>query len=83
VNLPESDGHERNAASATDVLAEAEINFLNASVAVWREIDKHTVEGVYVGWVPEQLTRGSDLRVTERLAWERYRDLLAGVARGR
>lgn len=53
---------------------EAERAFLDASVAVWREIDKHiNGEGVYISGVPEQLARDSELRKAERNAWINYR----------
>lgn len=55
----------------------AEREFLAASVAVWREIDKHTDrKGVYVGGFPEQLKHDSELRRVEREAWYRYKRLL-------
>jgi hypothetical protein len=58
--------------SAALTFHEAERAFLDASIAVWTEIDKHTVDGVYVAGVPEQLVRDSELRQAERLAWEAY-----------
>lgn len=51
--------------SATSPKAESE--FLDASIAVWREIDK--------GGPP--LDSSVELRKCERAAWERYRDHLA------
>lgn len=47
----------------------AEREFLAASVAVWREIDRLSVEpGGYRGLAPE-----TDLRQRERAAWDQYR----------
>ncbi len=59
-------------------LHEAERAFLDASIAVWVEIDKHTRhDGTYAeNFVPEQLQRDSELRRVEREAWHRYRDIL-------
>jgi hypothetical protein len=53
--------------------ARAEAEFLAASVAVWREIDKLTDEndGIYPG-----LPQSAELRQRERAAWERYRSFL-------
>lgn len=61
-----------------DDLALAERAFLDASIAVWRSIDKAaaTPEG-YQGLAP-----GIPLRVAEREAWERYRDLLDAAGAG-
>ncbi len=51
----------------------AEREFLAASVAVWREIDRLSDKpGGYKG-----LDASTDLRITERAAWDRYRRLLA------
>ena len=47
-------------------------DFLAASVAVWREIDRLDAEPE--GYHPVRMS--VDLRKTERAAWERYRDLL-------
>ncbi len=45
----------------------AERAFLAASVAVWREIDKHIdSEGHYVAGVPSTLTKDANLRKIER-----------------
>lgn len=59
-------------------LALAERAFLDASIAVWRSIDEATAtpEG-YQGLDP-----GTWLRVVEREAWERYRDLLDAARSG-
>lgn len=55
----------------------AEREFLAASVAVWREIDKHIDdEGHYKRGVPATLTNDAELRRVERKAWNRYRRLL-------
>lgn len=51
----------------------AEQEFLEASVAVWREVDRLEAEGPYPGIPPE-----TDLRQRERVAWERYRRCLDG-----
>lgn len=51
-------------------LAEAE--FLAASIAVWREIDRLDAEPE--GYHPVRMS--AELRLAERAAWERYRDLL-------
>jgi hypothetical protein len=53
-------------------LAEARDDFLAASVAVWREIDRLDA-GPY-GYHPVHMS--VELRKAERAAWERYRDLL-------
>lgn len=50
---------------------DAEREFLAASVAVWREVDRLEAEGPYPGIPPE-----TDLRQRERAAWERYRAVL-------
>ena len=47
-------------------------DFLAASVAVWREIDRLDAEPG--GYHPVRMS--VDLRKAERAAWERYRDLL-------
>jgi hypothetical protein len=65
-----------DAASARATLAQLERGFLDASIAVWTEIDKHTHEGIYAAGVPAQLARDGELRRAERLAWEAYRDAL-------
>lgn len=49
-------------------MRDAEREFLEASVAVWREIDRLTEAGPYKG-----LDASTDLRIRERQAWERYR----------
>jgi hypothetical protein len=50
----------------------AEKAFLDASVAVWREIDRLRAEpGGYRG-----LDQSTDLRRRERAAWEKYRAVL-------
>ena len=51
-------------------LAEAE--FLAASIAVWREIDRLDAEPD--GYHPMRMS--VELRQAERRAWERYRDLI-------
>ena len=52
--------------------AVARDEFLTASVAVWREIDRLDAEPA--GYHPVRMS--VDLRRAERAAWERYRDLL-------
>lgn len=55
----------------------AERKFLAASVAVWREIDKHIDdEGRYKRGVPTTLTTDAELRRVEREAWQQYRRFL-------
>jgi hypothetical protein len=50
----------------------AEREFLAASIAVWREIDRRSAEpGGYRG-----MDEGTTLRIRERAAWEAYRDVL-------
>jgi hypothetical protein len=53
-------------------LAEAQAEFLAASVAVWREIDR--LDSRPEGYHPTAMDL--ELRKRERAAWERYRDLL-------
>jgi hypothetical protein len=53
-------------------LATARDEFLAASIAVWREIDR-LAAGPY-GYHPVHMS--VELRRAERAAWERYRDLL-------
>ncbi len=53
---------------------QAEREFLDASVAVWREVDRLEAAGPYPGIAPT-----TDLRERERAAWERYRCLLDSV----
>lgn len=58
---------------------DAERRFLDASIAVWREVDRLTADGTpYPG-----ISADTDLRVRERAAWEVYRSYLAsdGTAR--
>ena len=50
---------------------QAEQDFLDASIAVWREIDRLMTIGPYPG-----IHMATDLRITEQLAWERYRYFL-------
>jgi len=57
---------------AQDGLGAARDEFLAASVAVWREIDRLDAEPD--GYHPTRMS--VDLRKQERAAWERYRDLL-------
>lgn len=57
----------------TDALAAARTEFLEASVAVWREIDRLDAEPD--GYHPNRMS--VELRQRERAAWNRYRDLLA------
>lgn len=52
----------------------AEAAFLDASVAVWREIDR--LEAEPDGYHPARMS--VELRQQERAAWQRYRDELAG-----
>lgn len=55
----------------------AEREFLAASVAVWREIDKHIdSDGHYKRGVPATLTKDAELRRAEREAWHQYRRFL-------
>ncbi len=50
----------------------AEREFLAASIAVWRQIDQSTAQmGGYRG-----LDASTDLRIAERRAWEKYRQVL-------
>lgn len=49
-------------------MVRVEREFLAASVAVWREVDRLEAEGPYPGIPPE-----TDLRQRERAAWEAYR----------
>jgi hypothetical protein len=59
-----------------DPIAGPRDEFLAASVAVWREIDRLSAEpGGYRG-----LAGGTDLRVRERAAWEAYRAVLDAPA---
>jgi hypothetical protein len=53
-------------------LAAARDEFLAASIAVWREIDRLDTEPE--GYHPVRMSVA--LRQAERAAWERYRDLL-------
>jgi hypothetical protein len=48
-----------------------EQDFLNASIAVWREIDRLMTLGPYPG-----IPMADDLRISEKLAWERYKAVL-------
>ena len=50
---------------------QAERDFLDASIAVWREIDRLTTLGPYPG-----ILMATDLRISEKIAWERYRAFL-------
>ena len=43
-------------------------DFLDASIAVWREIDRLMTIGPYPG-----IPMAADLRLTEKLAWERFK----------
>jgi hypothetical protein len=54
------------------LIAEAREEFLAASVAVWREIDR--LASRPEGYHPTAMD--AELRKRERAAWERYRDLL-------
>lgn len=47
-----------------------EKQFLELSIAVWREIDRLTAGGAEYPGIPQ----GTSLRVMEKQAWERYRD---------
>jgi hypothetical protein len=58
--------------AAAGELAAARDEFLTLSTAVWREIDRLDA-GPY-GYHPVHMS--VDLRLAERAAWERYRDLL-------
>jgi len=59
-----------------DEFEDAERAFLDASVAVWREIDAAMERGPYQGI--EVTERGVELRRIERDAWERYKRAIAG-----
>ena len=59
-------------AEGTPELTAARDEFLAASVAVWREIDR--LDAAPEGYHPVRMS--VELRKTERAAWERYRDLL-------
>jgi len=54
-------------------LEAAEAEFLAASIAVWREIDRLDAEPE--GYHPMRMS--VELRQAERRSWERYRNLLA------
>lgn len=56
-------------------LGDAEMEFLAASVAVWREIDR--LDSRPGGYHPTDMD--IELRKRERAAWVRYRDLLDDV----
>ena len=56
---------------------EAERNFLDASIAVWREIDRLMAIGPYPG-----IPMAADLRISEKLAWERYKPFLDESEKG-
>jgi len=56
--------------------AAAEREFLDASIAVWRELDKASPNGTYVGQPLPIHNMDSELRVRERQAWVKYRDTL-------
>jgi hypothetical protein len=53
----------------------AERDFLDTSIAVWREIDCLMKLGAYPG-----IPMTADLRISEKAAWERYRRFLTGPA---
>lgn len=55
----------------------AERAFLEASIAVWREIDRLDAEPG--GYHPTHMS--VDLRKRERATWERYRDSMKGAPR--
>ena len=59
-----------------DGYTEAFHEFVSASIAVWREIDRLTAEndGTYPG-----LPQSTALRQRERAAWERFRPFLSAV----
>lgn len=57
--------------------ADYERAFLDASVAVWREVDRQVNEdGEYIG-----IAASTELRQCERAAWEDYRDQVLDVGR--
>lgn len=58
-------------------LHEAEIGFLTASIAVWREIDRLSTQPE--GYHPTAMD--IELREAERRAWEKYRSALDGPGR--
>lgn len=53
-------------------LAELEVEFLEASIAVWRSVDLLTSEGASYPGIPTD----DGLRIRERKAWEAYRDAM-------
>ena len=55
-------------------LQQAAVEFLDASVTVWREIDR--LDAGPDGYHPVRMS--VELRQAERTAWEHYRDLLDG-----
>lgn len=56
-------------------MADPEREFLDASIAVWRDIDRLSADpGGYQG-----LDEANALRITERAVWERYRDEVLDV----
>ena len=58
--------------------AEALVDFIDASMAVWREIDRLELRAE--GYRPTDL--GIELRNRERVAWRRLRDLIDQDTRG-
>ncbi len=64
-------------ASTHLTLKQAERAFLDASIEVWREIDRLEAEGPYPG-IPSSTAS----RERERAAWVAYRDLLDAHAMG-
>ena len=65
-------GSEAEQLRGASVLDSARGDFLAASVAVWREIDRLDAEPE--GYHPVRMS--VELRRAERAAWEKYRDLL-------
>lgn len=63
-------------AAAPHIRSEAERDFLAASIAVWREIDR--LDAKPDGYHPTRMS--VDLRQVERAAWERYRETLSEEA---
>lgn len=60
-----------------ETLTEAEQEFLAASVAVWRAIDRAMAEQPHYQGI-EVMEEGVALRERERAAWDRYKVLLDG-----
>lgn len=59
--------------------AEIERAFLDASIAVWREIDRRSASPG--GYSANPLLSAEELRAREREAWNRYRDMVLDACR--